>query len=76
MLEEVEQLAVPQLRWLGLHPTDVEGLGLPTACRLPLTQRDRSLIVSLAKRPFISDHYFLAHQVRVDFCTLSPIHCT
>lgn len=62
-LEDMEHLATPQMRWLGIHPSDVETLQLPIECRLPLTKRDRSLIDSLDKRPFFGDNAPLHNQV-------------
>ena len=57
-------MATPQMRWIGIHPTDIENLHLPIESRIPLTARDRSLINSLMKRPFIMDNDDIYQQVR------------
>nr|SVE69937.1 EOG090X09ZG [Eubosmina coregoni] len=62
-LEDMEHLATPQLRYIGLQPRDIERLRLPDECRLPLTQRDRSLIDSLSARPFVIQQPLLRQQV-------------
>ena len=62
-LEDMEHLATPQLRYIGLQPRDVGRLRLPDDARLPLTQRDRSLIDSLSARPFVIQQPLLLQQV-------------
>ncbi len=59
----MEHLAVPQLRLIGLQPTDIRTLALPQEAKLMLTARDRTLINTLAKRPYIVENELLHHQV-------------
>ena len=67
----MEHLATPQLRYIGLQPRDIERLRLPDECRLPLTQRDRSLIDSLSARPFVIQQPLLRQQVVIPLFSLS-----
>ena len=64
-MEDMEHLATPQMRWLGIHPSDVDTLKLPIDAKLALTNRDRSLIDSMAKRTFFTDNQLLHEQVRL-----------
>nr|SVE73075.1 EOG090X09ZG [Ceriodaphnia reticulata] len=81
-LEDIEHLATPQLRYIGLQPADIEALQIPPQAKLPLTQRDRSLIDSLAKRPFITENRLLHEQLlklrrldcKVEIQGLTKIH--
>lgn len=63
-LEQIEHLATPQLRYVGLQPSDIESLRLPSDARLPLTGRDRSLLNSLCEKPFVTQNGHLHEQVR------------
>eukprot|EP00930_Biecheleria_cincta_P056756 TRINITY_DN42817_c0_g1_i1.p1 TRINITY_DN42817_c0_g1~~TRINITY_DN42817_c0_g1_i1.p1 ORF type:complete len:384 (+),score=70.15 TRINITY_DN42817_c0_g1_i1:45-1154(+) len=56
----------PQLRWLGLHLSDVQGL--PTEASLSLTARDRSLQASLLCRPEVKNNSSWSHQVQAMSC--------
>nr|SVE93141.1 EOG090X09ZG [Moina brachiata] len=62
-LEQIEHLATPQLRYVGLQPSDIESLRLPSDARLPLTGRDRSLLSSLCEKPFVTQNGHLHEQV-------------
>lgn len=70
-LEDVEHLASPQLRYIGLQPTDIEALKLPQEARLPLTPRDRALINTLSNKPCMQQNDLLRHQVRSQMLFLS-----
>lgn len=48
-------IAIPQMRWLGLLPSDVEKLSIPEAKTIPQTDLDRKKINSLLARPYLSD---------------------
>nr|SVE86890.1 EOG090X09ZG [Daphnia similis] len=61
-LEDIEHLSTPQLRFIGLQPSDIEPLHIPDEAKLPLTQRDRSLIDSLAQRPSVTENQLLHEQ--------------
>nr|SVE92526.1 EOG090X09ZG [Megafenestra aurita] len=70
-LEDIEHLATPQLRYIGLQPTDIESLRIPDDAKLALTQRDRCLIDSLVKRPFMTENPLLRDQL----ITLGRLDC-
>nr|SVE75264.1 EOG090X09ZG [Daphnia dolichocephala] len=81
-LEDIEHLATPQLRYIGLQPSDIEALQIPSEAQLPLTQRDRSLIDSLLKRPATIENQLLHDQLlrlrrldcKVEIQGLTKIH--
>nr|SVE91275.1 EOG090X09ZG [Daphnia sinensis] len=64
-LEDIEHLSTPQLRFIGLQPSDIEPLHIPDEAKLPLTQRDRSLIDSLVQRPSFTENQLLHEQLVV-----------
>jgi len=82
-LEDMEHLATPQMRWLGIHPTDIETLKLPIESKLALTRCDRSLIDSMAKRPTFTQNQLLHEQLekqrqldcKVEIQGLTKVHC-
>lgn len=47
--------AIPQMRWLGLLPSDVAKLSIPESKTLPQTDIDRRKIISLLSRPYLRD---------------------
>lgn len=61
-------MSTPQLRFIGLQPSDIEPLHIPDEAKLPLTQRDRSLIDSLTQRPSVTENQLLHEQVRNQIC--------
>nr|SVE94376.1 EOG090X09ZG [Simocephalus serrulatus] len=81
-LEDIEHLATPQLRYIGLQPTDIESLQIPDTAKLALTERDRCLIDSLVKRPLIAQNPLLYDQLirlrrldcKVEIQGLTKIH--
>nr|SVE85633.1 EOG090X09ZG [Daphnia pulicaria] len=81
-LEDIEHLSTPQLRYIGLQPSDIEALQIPDEAKLPLTQRDRSLVDTLASRPFITQNQLLHDQLlrlrrldcKVEIQGLTKIH--
>jgi meiotic recombination protein SPO11 len=50
---EASYLAVPQIRWLGLLPSDVEKHPIPSSSLVNLTEHDYNKIKSLFKRPYL-----------------------
>lgn len=56
-----EHLAVTQLRWLGIHPTDVAKFAIPT---IPFTNRDLAKVQDLVSRPYIQQNEQLLEQVK------------
>ncbi|KAJ1907361.1 endodeoxyribonuclease [Tieghemiomyces parasiticus] len=50
-------LAVPELRWLGIHGCDVQRYsGVCSRFLVPLTPTDRTKLLHLAERPEVVDH--------------------
>jgi meiotic recombination protein SPO11 len=47
-----EHLAIPSIRWIGVHPSDIEKLQLPA---LQLTVEDDTKLKSLVKRPYMNE---------------------
>ncbi|XP_029994669.1 meiotic recombination protein SPO11 [Sphaeramia orbicularis] len=52
---EAHSLTVPSVMWLGLLPSDLQRLRIPTDVLIPLSKRDQSKLSSLLKRPFLTD---------------------
>ncbi|XP_076758419.1 meiotic W68 [Xylocopa sonorina] len=50
--EEKESLACPNVRWLGVHPSELIALGVNT---ISLTEFDLSKLVALKKRTYMTD---------------------
>lgn len=48
----VDHLAVPDIQWIGLRPSDISRLGLQT---LSITTRDEKLVRNMLQRPYISE---------------------
>ncbi|XP_010900615.3 meiotic recombination protein SPO11 [Esox lucius] len=51
---EAHNLTVPSVMWLGLLPSDLQRLRVPEESLIPLTQRDKSKLTSLLKRPYLA----------------------
>uniref|UniRef100_A0A3P8YJJ4 Topoisomerase 6 subunit A/Spo11 TOPRIM domain-containing protein n=1 Tax=Esox lucius TaxID=8010 RepID=A0A3P8YJJ4_ESOLU len=49
---EAHNLTVPSVMWLGLLPSDLQRV--PEESLIPLTQRDKSKLTSLLKRPYLA----------------------
>lgn len=52
MSHNSDNLAVPSIRWLGILPSDVSKLCIPTS---QLTVDDKSKIKDIIKRPYMSE---------------------
>lgn len=52
---EAQYLAVPQIRWLGLLPSDVQKRSPSQSSTLELNEYDRAKIRSLLERPYLKD---------------------
>jgi DNA topoisomerase VI subunit A len=50
---EAAYFALPQIRWLGLLPSDVEKHPIPESSMISLTENDRKKLISLLKRPYL-----------------------
>lgn len=51
---EVSHLAIPQIRWLGLLPSDVEKQPIPESSKMNLTSCDNEKLISLSNRPYLA----------------------
>lgn len=51
MARDVDSLAVPAIRWLGVHPADIQTFQLKDCP--PLTHGDKSKLKDLLRRPYI-----------------------
>ncbi|CAI6352400.1 unnamed protein product [Macrosiphum euphorbiae] len=60
MVHQNEMLCVPSIKWLGVYPTDIETLNLPS---IPLTNLDQDRLKSLLKRSYINSNHKLLQQV-------------
>lgn len=46
-------LTTPDIKWLGLRPSDLDAYDLPAQCRLPMTQKDVEMGAQLLKEEFV-----------------------
>jgi len=53
MSYDSNHLTTPDIKWLGVRPSDLDKYNLPAQCRLPLTEHDRKMGTELLKEPFI-----------------------
>ncbi|XP_025203511.1 meiotic recombination protein SPO11 [Melanaphis sacchari] len=60
MIHQNEMLCVPSIKWLGVYPTDIVSLNLPS---ITLTNLDQDRLKSLLKRPYINSNHKLLEQV-------------
>lgn len=49
-----DSLAVPSVRWIGILPTEIICLDVPS---IPLTAKDRKKIAELLKRPYMTSSF-------------------
>ncbi|XP_071444024.1 meiotic recombination protein SPO11 [Hetaerina americana] len=56
MSKDADELAVPSVRWLGVHPSDIPNLGLPTQSLLPLGKEGTAKAEALLTRPYVQAH--------------------
>jgi len=61
MSHQADDLAVPAVRWLGVHPTDISRLGIKTQA---LTVADGNKLRKLMARQYIIRHKALQDQVQ------------
>ncbi|KZC12973.1 PREDICTED: meiotic recombination protein SPO11 [Dufourea novaeangliae] len=52
--KEKESLACPNVRWLGIHPSELVALGVST---VPLTEFDLSKLIAIKGRPYMNDAF-------------------
>ncbi|XP_026820261.1 meiotic recombination protein SPO11 [Rhopalosiphum maidis] len=60
MVHQNEMLCVPSIKWLGVYPTDIVSLNLPS---ITLTNLDQERLKSLLKRSYINSNHKLLQQV-------------
>ncbi|CAH2303074.1 meiotic recombination SPO11 isoform X1 [Pelobates cultripes] len=51
---EAHHLTVPSISWLGVLPSDLERLNIPSTALIPLTAFDQRKLSSLLRRPYIT----------------------
>ncbi|XP_046403270.1 meiotic recombination protein SPO11 isoform X2 [Ischnura elegans] len=56
MSKDAEELAVPAVRWLGVHPSDIPNLGLSAHSLLPLGREGNAKAEALLTRPYVQAH--------------------
>ncbi|XP_067143266.1 meiotic recombination protein SPO11 isoform X2 [Centruroides vittatus] len=59
-----DNLAVPCLKWIGIHPTDIDRLHIPEKALLPLTKHDINKANVLLKRIYIQQNPIWEHQIK------------
>ena len=57
MAHDVHNLAVPQLKWLGVLPSDMARYQVPAAARLPFGPRDTQKAAELLKRDYVAGNF-------------------
>ena len=53
MSYDSSHLTTPDIKWLGVRPSDLDRYHLPQQCRLPMTEADKKMGQELLKEPFI-----------------------
>nr|XP_003707764.1 PREDICTED: meiotic recombination protein SPO11 [Megachile rotundata] len=53
--KENESLVCPNVRWLGIHPSELQPLGVNT---IPLTEFDLSKLTAIESRPYMTPRFF------------------
>ncbi|KAM8946280.1 meiotic recombination protein SPO11 [Pelodytes ibericus] len=62
---EAHHLTVPSIAWLGLLPSDIERLIIPSAALIPLTAQDQRKLSSLRERPYISSQPLWEREIEI-----------
>lgn len=57
-------LVTPAIRWLGVHPSELQNKKIGT---LKLTSHDKAKLRKLSKKEYISSNKNLLNEVRVNF---------
>lgn len=58
-------LAVPQIKWLGLLPSDIQRLSLKEEKTMPLTTNDEKRLNGLINRPYFKREQSYLHQINL-----------
>jgi meiotic recombination protein SPO11 len=53
MSYDSSHLTTPDIKWLGVRPSDLDRYNLPQQCRLPMTEADKKMGQELLKEPFV-----------------------
>jgi meiotic recombination protein SPO11 len=53
MSYDSNHLTTPDIKWLGVRPSDLDKYNLPQQCRLPMTEADKKMGQELLKEPFV-----------------------
>ena len=53
MSYDSSHLTTPDIKWLGVRPSDLDRYNLPQQCRLPMTDADKKMGQELLKEPFV-----------------------
>lgn len=65
MSYDSSNLTTPDIKWLGVRPSDLDRFNIPEQCRLPMTEED----MKTGKR-LVGDHYLgLATSIKHSICT-------
>lgn len=56
MSYDSNHLTTPDIKWMGIRPSDLDKYNLPAQCRLPMTEHDKKMGMELLKEPFIQRH--------------------
>lgn len=56
MAHNAQNMVVPELRWIGMHPSDVKNWNIPEHCLLPLNKCDKRRLELLQERPYLINH--------------------
>lgn len=65
MCQFVMKLAVPNILWLGVHPSDIENLSFHQNALLPFTKKDLELASGLLQRPYVVNNKALKKEVLI-----------
>jgi meiotic recombination protein SPO11 len=50
---DAEHLAIPNIKWIGVHQADFAKYNVPIECRIPLTEEDKKKGVDILNRACI-----------------------
>jgi len=60
-----EPLAVPTSTWIGLHPSDVERISIPSSSMKAHTLQDSKKMVDLRNRPYVEEYNQLKNELEI-----------
>ncbi|GLJ49442.1 hypothetical protein SUGI_1046990 [Cryptomeria japonica] len=56
MAYDTKALSAPEIRWLGVFPSDCDTFQIPDRCLLPLTTADKKKVDSMLRRCYLQQH--------------------